>query len=689
MKKIVLLAFAILVTSIVFSQNNEKKAFLMKVDTSFDAKAFIEAGGEIRSAAGNIRSVWLPADIEPAVRDMDGVLELQPARKVYPMLNKATLSANVDKVWNGLNLEHGFTGKDVIIGVTDWGFDYTNPVFYDTNMVNYRVLRAWDQFKNEGPAPAGFSYGTEIVGKEQLIAAQCDTSNIYGRHYHATHVSSIAAGGGAGTKYRGVAFDANLLFTAFLVDEAAVLDAFNWMKQVADEEGKRLVINMSWGLYFMDNLDGTGLLSQAMAAIADEGVVFVTSGGNNGDVKFHISHSISSIEDTVRSMIGFYKYEQANLWGQSLHLTNDPYTDFSFALGLYNSNHLYLGETSFYETKDGDRYIDTFFVYGNDTIIYNIQIEKENPYNHRPQVRMCIKSLPESYKCALYAVSDSGTFHAWNIVELTTDVGNWGEEFSAAFPGWINGDAKYGLGMPANADCAITVAAHITGNLNYTGIWQGSTIASFSSSGPTLDGRAKPDISAPGRDIVSAMSSFTDQQSMAMTIQTVEFEGREYRFSNLSGTSMSSPFVAGVAALVLQANPFLSPAQVKQVLIETAYWDSYAEEAGHDRFGAGKVDAYAAVLKALDMVGVEHYVVPEDKFEIFPNPADDNVWLQIVLADANNADVSVFDLSGKMVYKTSLESGVHNLNISNYPAGCYFVRFTTLNGTVTKKMIKR
>ncbi|MBP5709825.1 MAG: S8 family serine peptidase, partial [Bacteroidales bacterium] len=287
MKKIVLLAFAILVTSIVFSQNNEKKAFLMKVDTSFDAKAFIEAGGEIRSAAGNIRSVWLPADIEPAVRDMDGVLELQPARKVYPMLNKATLSANVDKVWNGLNLEHGFTGKDVIIGVTDWGFDYTNPVFYDTNMVNYRVLRAWDQFKNEGPAPAGFSYGTEIVGKEQLIAAQCDTSNIYGRHYHATHVSSIAAGGGAGTKYRGVAFDANLLFTAFLVDEAAVLDAFNWMKQVADEEGKRLVINMSWGLYFMDNLDGTGLLSQAMAAIADEGVVFVTSGGNNGDVKFH------------------------------------------------------------------------------------------------------------------------------------------------------------------------------------------------------------------------------------------------------------------------------------------------------------------------------------------------------------------------------------------------------------------
>ena len=689
MKKIYLLAILLFSLGFVFSQNNEKKSYLLKVDSTFDVDAFTAVGGELRSAAGDIRSVWMPADMEETVRGMSGVLEVQPARKVYPMLNKAPFSANVDKVWQGLNLEHGFTGKDVIVGVTDWGFDYTHPAFYDTNMVNYRVLRAWDQFRNAGPAPAGFNYGTELVGKEQLLAAQCDTSNIYGRHYHATHVSSIAAGGGAGTKYRGVAFDANLLFVTFLVDEAAVLDAFNWMKQVAEDEGKRLVVNMSWGLYFMDNLDGTGLFSQAMDAIAQQGVVFVTSGGNNGDVNFHISHTFSSIEDTVRSKVGFYQYEHANLWGQSLHLTNDPYTDFSFAFGFYNGNNILLGETPFFETQGGDRYIDTFWVNGSDTIIYNVLIESQNPYNHRPQVRVCIKSLPDNYKCALYAVSESGTFHAWNIVELTTDVGNWGSEFTDLFPGWIKGDAKYGLGMPANADCAITVAAHITGILNNSGIWQGSTIASFSSSGPTLDGRAKPDISTPGRDIVSAMSSFTDQQSTAMTIQTVEFEGREYRFGNLSGTSMSSPFVAGVVALILQANPYLSPAQVKQVLIETAYWDSYAEAAGHDRFGAGKVDAYAAVLKALDMVGVQPYTVTEDKFEIFPNPAADNVWLQIAMENESQAGVAIFDLSGKMIHRTALTSGVHKLSVSQYPSGCYFVKFTTSKGTITKKMIKR
>ena len=152
---------------------------------------------------------------------------------------------------------------------------------------------------------------------------------------------------------------------------------------------------------------------------------------------------------------------------------------------------------------------------------------------------------------------------------------------------------------------------------------------------------------------------------------------------------MSSPFVAGVVALILQANPYLSPAQVKQVLIETAYWDSYAEAAGHDRFGAGKVDAYAAVLKALDMVGVQPYTVTEDKFEIFPNPAADNVWLQIAMENESQAGVAIFDLSGKMIHRTALTSGVHKLSVSQYPSGCYFVKFTTSKGTITKKMIKR
>ena len=99
-------------------------------------------------------------------------------------LYRARPDGNVDSVFLGIDLPEAYKGDSVIIGVTDWGFDYTHPTFYDTSMTRYRVLRAWDQFRNAGPAPEGFSYGTELIGQEQLLAAQCDTSNIYGHHYH-------------------------------------------------------------------------------------------------------------------------------------------------------------------------------------------------------------------------------------------------------------------------------------------------------------------------------------------------------------------------------------------------------------------------------------------------------------------------------------------------------------------------
>ena len=74
-----------------------------------------------------------------------------------------------------------------------------------------------------------------------------------------------------------------IYLSPFLVDEGAVLDAWEWMYQKSLEEGKRLVVNMSWGLYHAGTLDGNSVLSTAISAYTDLGVVFVNSGGNNGD----------------------------------------------------------------------------------------------------------------------------------------------------------------------------------------------------------------------------------------------------------------------------------------------------------------------------------------------------------------------------------------------------------------------
>jgi subtilisin family serine protease len=265
------------------------------------------------------------------------ITQAQPTRSVNGnLLSRAVSDGRVDSVWKGLGLPEGFSGKDVIIGITDWGFDYSHPVFYDTSMVNYRILGAWDQFRNEGPAPQGYNYGTEITGRDNLLQYQADTSNVYFYAYHGTHVASIAGGAGAGTIYRGIAYDADLLLVTFLVDEQAVIDGFNWMFQKAKEAQKRLVINMSWGLYYMGNLDGSGRLAETMQQLSDQGVVFVTSGGNNGDERFHLGHTFSGNADTLKSIFNFDNLGHYAFWGQSISMTNSPNTPFSFALHVMN-----------------------------------------------------------------------------------------------------------------------------------------------------------------------------------------------------------------------------------------------------------------------------------------------------------------------------------------------------------------
>ncbi len=599
-------------------------------------------------------------------------------------LNKAVYDGVVISVWEGENLPQGFTGEGVIIGVMDWGFDYSHPVFYDLEMDQYRVLRAWDQFKQQGPAPDGFTYGREYIGREQLLEAAVDTSNVYGYGYHGTHVAGIAGGAGAGTTYKGVAYDANLIFTTFLVTEQAVMDAMDWMYQVAQEEGKRLVINMSWGLYYPDNFTGTGPIGQKIEELTDLGVVFVTSGGNNGDVDLHISHDFTTdLLDTMRSQIT-YAYPYPNQYGQSITMTNAPNMPFTFGIQIFNNNFEPLGYTPFYSTENEIDFGEYFWEYEGDTLYYTLEIESADPNNGRPEVRMRVKNLPNTnWKIALCVVADQGVFHAWNVIELTTDVGNWGADFvqPEGFDTWIAGDPYYGVGTPAVAESAITIAAH---NSEVMGL--GGNISGFSSYGPTIDERQKPDVSAPGSQVVSSISSFTNDFQGPAT-KTVTFNGKNYIFGKASGTSMSSPFTAGVVALMLQANPYLTAQQVKDILIETARNDSYTEAAGMRKVGHGKVDAYQAVLKALETVGVENYQTNTTIATIFPNPSNGQLYISLQ-SNERELPIQIFDISGKIIYQDVVMPGVNSLALHHLHNGCYFIKINDAQKSTTYKWIK-
>lgn len=110
----------------------------------------------------------------------------------------------------------------------------------------------------------------------------------------------------------------------------------------------------------------------------------------------------------------------------------------------------------------------------------------------------------------------------------------------------------------------------------------GFTLSEWSSRGPTSDGRIKPDLVAPGESIRAANTN-----AGGYTVK--------------SGTSMAAPFAAGTAALMVAADPSLTPDEVRDLLIATAE-DRGAEGPDND-FGHGRIQVWQAVAAVLDGVG--------------------------------------------------------------------------------------
>jgi len=105
-------------------------------------------------------------------------------------------------------------------------------------------------------------------------------------------------------------------------------------------------------------------------------------------------------------------------------------------------------------------------------------------------------------------------------------------------------------------------------------VYDSGELVGFSSRGPTYDGRTKPDVVAMGSGVYSAQPSTVDG------------------YRRVNGTSLSSPLIAGVATLVLQAHPYLSPFEVREALRETA---DRAQNPDND-YGWGLVNAYNAIF---------------------------------------------------------------------------------------------
>jgi len=656
--------------------------FVCTVNASFDKEEMQSRGIIIGSQINNIVSLRYPLETLSSIYNESSIEYLKLAGMAKPHLEKVKIGTNVDSVWQGINLPQSYTGKDVIIGITDWGFDYSSPMFYDTLLQDTRILAAWDQFKNSGPAPQPYGYGTEYNTPTDMVNIGSDTANFYSYATHGTHVAGIAGGSGAGLEHRGMAFESEFLFVTFQIHEAAILDAWEWMYNKAQAEGKRLVMNGSWGIYHSSALDNSDILAQAMENYSDLGVVFVTSAGNNGDVNFHIQKDY--LNDTLKTKINFYNNAGlSTLWGQSIHMWGDVGNEFSTQFVITDVSNNIVASTPWYPTVSTVSYIDSFLVAGGtDTVFFNLSTDAVYPSNGRPQMRLRSTEPVNGYRAGFLSTAANGTVHYWNLTELTTDVGNWGMSFGSIGPGSSGGDNQFGIGIPACASSTISVAAYSSEFYTMTGTLVGGAEASFSSNGPLIDGTLKPDISAPGVQVASSISSYTD--ATFQQVDEVDFNGRTYPFGRYSGTSMSSPAVAGIAAIILEANPFLSAGQVKDVIIETARTDSHTGGIPpHSvKWGWGKVDAYQAVLAALDLVGQNELEI-DYNWIVTPNPAANTISISGV--DGTVEDVQIISMTGASVYQASALSAI---DVSMLESGIYIIRLIVDGKVQQTKFVK-
>ena len=651
-----------------------------KVSPSFEKEEFAAHGIKSGSKVGNIVTMQVPLQKLDVLETSADILQYDVARPVYPLLQNSRFDTRADSVQQGLDLPQGYTGRNVLIGITDWGFDYTNPNFYDSTRRVYRIYKVWDQFKLSGPAPANFSYGTELTTKEAMLEAKCDTPGVYNYSTHGSHVAGIAGGSGCRTKYKGIAPDANFMFVSFKLNEAGALDAFAWLKDQAREAGKRLVVNMSWGMYSFGANDGTSLMSQAINSYADSGVVFVSSAGNNGDVNFHLMKVFDSLPDTLRSVVQFSGEvgEGISAWGN---------IGGRFKLGLaFSSGDSVFRATPFYETNQSVFYCDTAIIIGTDTIRYDVAMESANVNNGRPYAFVNIAK--SNYTVHLFVTSSQlgDTVHLWNVYNKKDHAGNTGVAFvSDGRTGYVNGDKAYGLSEPTIADKCITVAAHYADRIQERdSTYYPGNIASFSSRGPTLTNNKKPEISAPGVSVVSSTNSYTADYINPVT--TVMYRGRPYHFTGLSGTSMASPTVTGVVALMLEANPYLTVDQVRDIIINTARNDNMTGQLNDNcslRWGYGKVDAMAAVKKALETVSIHHPEAASGKLAVYPNPAKHSVFVDS--GAEGDEEVQVYGLDGRLLINGRTHGKM--LDVSQLGQGIYIIKVSSESFSGTAKLV--
>jgi subtilisin family serine protease len=391
---------------------------------------------------------------------------------------------------------------------------------------------------------------------------------------HGTHVAGTAAGDGSQAekcesafKYVGVAPGADLLITKTGRSDG-IIQGIRWIREKAQRADQPAVINISLGSHAGDH-DGTDDIAVAIDNALNEtpiGFAVVVSAGNERDEEIHARKALAA----------------NGTWELEFDVPGkDKQGDFLTVSYPPGAARLTLQVTS---PNGSAGTVVAPGSTGNDTLERSrVTVTSTEPTaTDRGVIFISIRPPAGSDKPSISSgdwkltltetAGTAATVHAW-INDSKDD----------PYPTWNSDvDPNTTIGTTAASRNAITVGAYQPG---------GTDLADFSSAGPTSDGRVKPDVAAPGQAITAPRSKLADTPSCCDCCH--EF------YTEKQGTSMSSPHVAGLVALMFQRNRLQRFDDIKRILIQSSRRPpgavDGAQNANDNLWGAGRIDALAAV----------------------------------------------------------------------------------------------
>ena len=510
-----------------------------------------------------------------------------------------------------------YTGAGTIVCVIDSGIDYTHLTFRSvSDPTKSRILRIWDQtitaaFAETPPTIASsginFTYGVEYTkthldneldGTPAGFVRQTDSNG------HGTHVAGTAAGNGSThtpALHAGMAPAADIVFvkggnTGF--PTANIIDGLSYCNALGTTLGKPVVVNMSLGSDFGPH-DGTDSKNLAVTSFSTStsGRAAVQSAGNSGGTLLHRAGTVAA-GDSVSLTFTIPAYNAAAGTGN-----DNTYFDVWFNTGsTIRAKLISPGGTVTQQAPGGE--ITNPQADGSGYIFNRLD---PNNLDRRLIVGVtdAVAGIPAQGVWTMRFINDGASADGFHAYHYDRTIGN--PVVAVTFTG---ADATNTVSNAATGGFAVGSWTHRHNwQASDNGVYGSGTNrtdlrSSFSSQGPSRDGRTMPSISAPGQWIMSARSASAAPGASSLLPDT--------RWMINNGTSMASPVVAGAVALLFQQNPALTFAQVQSLVTTNARVDAAVGVAPNNEFGAGKLDIYQAMARLVDgasttSIGVRQY----------------------------------------------------------------------------------